>query len=74
MVNVIGIIVLISSITLIVSVAAQEGADQSSVLSGQSPDSLFGSNRAVGREHTLKRVTLIAAVVFMISNIILISL
>lgn len=72
--NLFGIIVLISAITLIISVAMQEGADQSSVLTGQGPGSLFGANRAVGREYTLKRITMISAIVFMLSNIVLITL
>ena len=52
----------------------QEGSDQSSVLMGVAPEALWGRNKSVSREATLKRITVIAAVLFFVSTLLLAAL
>lgn len=70
--NVFSILILVSSLTLIVSVLLQEGNDEGiGALGGNSPDSQWGKSRGTSKEVLLQRVTIAAAVVFMISALIL---
>ncbi len=66
------ILILVSSLTLILSVLLQEGNDEGiGSLGGNSPDSLWGKSRGTSKEALLQRVTIAAAVVFMISALVL---
>lgn len=66
------ILVLASSLSLIISVVLQEGSDGGiGALSGGASDSLFSKSRGKTREDMLKRVTVISAVIFMISTLVL---
>ncbi len=68
------IISLISSISLIVSVALQEGAEQGmGTITGEAAP-LWGQSRGTSREDVLKRVTIVSAVVFIVSHLILAAL
>lgn len=69
--NILYVIVFLSSIALIVLMMVQEGSDQSSVLMGVAPETLWGRNKSVSREATLKRLTVMSAVVFFISTLVL---
>lgn len=68
------VIVFISSLALIGLMMIQEGSDQSSVLMGVAPEALWGRNKSVSREATLKRITVIAAVLFFVSTLLLAAL
>ena len=62
------ITILISSISLIISVMLQEGNDEGlGTIGGNSPDSLWGKNRGTSKEAMLKRITVVSAVIFIIS-------
>lgn len=65
------VLIVISSISLIVSVLMQEGKEGLGALGGNSPDSLWGSNAGTSRETMLQRVTIISAIIFMISALAL---
>lgn len=66
------VLILLSSLTLIMSVLLQEGNDEGlGSLGGNSPDSLWGKNRGTSKEAMLQKVTVVAAVVFMISALVL---
>ncbi|WP_313756989.1 preprotein translocase subunit SecG [Tissierella sp.] len=66
------VLVLVSSLALIVSVIMQEGSEAGlGALSGGSADSLWGKSRGQSREDMLKRITVVSAVVFMISTLVL---
>lgn len=64
-------LVLISSIALITLMMVQEGSDQSSVIMGVAPEALWGKDRGVSRDATLKRMTIIAAAVFFVNAFLL---
>jgi len=50
----------------------QEGSEAGlGALSGGSADSLWGKSRGQSREDMLKRITVISAIVFMISTLVL---
>lgn len=64
--------ILASSLTLIMSVLLQEGnAEGLGSLGGNSPDSQWGKNRGTSKQALLQRLTIVAAVVFMISALVL---
>lgn len=66
------ILVLLSSLALIISVVLQEGNDEGiSALSGGASGSLFGKSRGTTRADMLKRITVVSAVIFMISTLVL---
>jgi preprotein translocase subunit SecG len=66
------VLVLISSLSLIVSVVMQEGSEQGlGTIGGGASDSLFGKARGTSREDMLKRITVISAVIFIISTLVL---
>ncbi|HZK00710.1 MAG TPA: preprotein translocase subunit SecG [Tissierellaceae bacterium] len=66
------VLILLSSLTLIISVLLQEGNDEGiGSLGGNSPDSLWGKSRGTSKETLLQRVTIVAAVIFMVSALIL---
>lgn len=66
------ILVLLSSLALIISVVLQEGNDEGiSALSGGASGSLFGKTRGTTRSDMLKRITVVSAVIFMISTLVL---
>lgn len=66
------VLILASSLTLIMSVLLQEGNSEGlGSLGGNSPDSLWGKNRGTSKQALLLRVTIAAAVVFMISALVL---
>ncbi|MDR7855733.1 preprotein translocase subunit SecG [Tissierella sp.] len=66
------VLILASSLSLIVSVVLQEGNDGGlGTVGGNSSDSLWGKSRGSSRQDMLKRVTVISAVIFLISALIL---
>lgn len=66
------ILILVSSIALIISVMLQEGSEEGlGAIGGGASESLFGGNRGTTREDMLKRVTVISAVIFIISALVL---
>lgn len=65
------VLVLISSLSLIISVVMQEGSEQGLGTIGGASDSLFGKSRGTSREDMLKRITVISAVIFIISTLVL---
>lgn len=65
------ILVLASSLALIISVVLQESSEQGlGTLAGGS-GALFGKTRGTSREDMLRRITVISAVIFMISTLVL---
>lgn len=66
------ILVLLSSVSLIGSVMMQESAEQGGMgaLTGAGA-SLWGKSRGKSKEDVLKRITIISAVIFMISTLAL---
>ncbi len=66
----VSILALASSIALILVVAMQEGAKEGyGTLTAAQP--LWGANKGTSREDVLRRITVIAAIVFMVSHIAL---
>lgn len=64
------VIALASSLGLIISVAVQEGSDGQGALTGTS-DSTWGQSRGTSKQEMLKKVTVVSAVVFIISHLML---
>lgn len=72
MTSIFSILILVSSISLIVSVLFQEGSSEGlGTISGNSPDSLWGKNRGTSKQDLLKRITIVSAIIFIISAIAL---
>lgn len=67
------VVLLISAVVLIISVLMQEGSDAGigAIGGGGGPSALWGKNRGASKEVILQRVTIVAAVLFMISAIAL---
>lgn len=66
------ILILVSSLSLIVSVLFQEGSDEGlGAMSGNSPDSLWGKNRGTSKQAMLQKITIVSAIIFIISAIAL---
>ncbi|MBC8589492.1 preprotein translocase subunit SecG [Paratissierella segnis] len=62
------VLILISSISLIISVLLQEGSEEGlGTIGGNAPESLWGKNRGTSKQAMLQRVTIIAAIIFLIS-------
>lgn len=70
--TVFSVFTLVSALGLIVSVLLQEGDDGGmGAISGNSPESLWSSNRGSSKDAILQRATIISAVVFVISTLVL---
>lgn len=66
------VLLLIASISVIVSVLLQESSSEGiGTIGGNSPQSPWGSSRGANRSTILKRITVVAAVVFMVSAVVL---
>jgi preprotein translocase subunit SecG len=66
------ILILVSSISLIVSVLFQEGSEEGlGTIGGNAPDSLWGKNRGTSKQAMLRRITVVSAIIFIISAIAL---
>ncbi|WFA10199.1 preprotein translocase subunit SecG [Tissierella sp. Yu-01] len=66
------ILILVSSVALIVSVLLQEGnAEGLGTIGGNSPESMWGKNRGTSKEAMLQKVTVVSAIIFIISAVAL---
>lgn len=66
------ILILVSSVSLIVSVLLQEGnADGLGTIGGNSPESMWGKNRGTSKQAMLQKVTVVSAIIFIISAVAL---
>lgn len=67
------VLILAASVTLIISVVMQEGSSggMGAIGGGDSANALFGKSRGSSREEVLKRITVISAVIFIISALVL---
>ena len=65
------VIALASSLGLIISVALQESSESSGVLGGGGSEASWGQSRGSSKEEILKKVTVVSAVVFIVSHLIL---
>ncbi|TJX14274.1 preprotein translocase subunit SecG [Tissierella creatinini] len=63
------VLILVSSISLIVSVLFQEGSEGLGAIGGNAPDSLWGRNRGTSKQSMLRRITVVSAIIFIISAI-----
>ena len=65
------VLILVASIALIVSVVMQEGSTGGMGAISGGANASFGNMRGSSREDVLKRITVIAAVIFIISALVL---
>lgn len=66
------VLILVSSISLIISVLLQEANQEGlGTIGGNAPESLWGKNRGTSREALLQRVTIVSAIIFIISALVL---
>ncbi|MDX9917261.1 MAG: preprotein translocase subunit SecG [Gudongella sp.] len=66
------VLMLISSITLIVSIVLQDSKSEGlGAMGGGSAEALFGKNIGTSKEAILRKITIVSAVVFIISAIAL---
>lgn len=66
------ITILVSSLSLIASILMQEGSSEGlGSIGGNAPDSMWGKNRGTSKAAMLKKVTVVSAVIFIISAIAL---
>lgn len=66
------VLILASSVSLIVSVVMQEGSSEGlGAVGGNASNSLWGKSRGSSREDVLRRITVISAVIFIISALVL---
>ena len=67
------VVLLASALGLIISVLLQEGSDEGmgAITGGGGPSALWGKNKGTSKEAILQRITVISAVLFMISTIML---
>lgn len=66
------VLILASSISLIISVVMQEGSSEGmGAISGNAPTSLWGKARGASREQLLRKITVVSAVIFIISALVL---
>lgn len=67
------VVLLASALGVIISVLLQEGSEGGigAIGGGGGPSALWGKNKGTSKEAILQRITIIAAVVFMISTIVL---
>lgn len=68
------VLALLSSLTLIASVAIQDGAEQNMGAISGSAAPLWGQAKGQSKDDVLKRLTIIAAVVFIISHLALVAM
>lgn len=70
--TVFSVFLLVSALGVIISVLLQEG-EQGGIgaMAGNAPESLWGKNRGSSKDAILQRATIISAVVFVISTLIL---
>lgn len=68
MITLLSIIILLSSVTVIVAVSMQEGQERGNSTFVPS-EPIWGINQGRGKEFTLKRITVVATVIFMISTL-----
>ncbi len=71
MINILYVLVLLSSIAIIVLMMVQEGSDESSALMGVAPEALWGRNRSGSRDAILKRMTIVAGAIFFVTAFLL---
>lgn len=69
----VSVVLLVSALGLIISVLLQEGSEEGlgAISGGGGPSTLWGKNKGTSKEAILQRITIISAVLFMISTIIL---
>lgn len=66
------VLILVSSISLIISVLLQEGSEEGlGTIGGNTPESLWGKNRGTSKTVMLQRVTIVSAILFIISALAL---
>lgn len=67
------VLILASSLSLIVSVVLQEGSEAGlgAIGGGNASDSLWGKAKGTSRGAMLKRITVVSAVIFIISALVL---
>lgn len=66
------ILILVSSLSLIIAVLLQEGSEEGlGAISGNSTESLWGKNRGTSKEAMLSRITVVSAIIFIISALVL---
>ena len=70
--TVVSIFLLVSALGLIISVLLQEGDEGGlGAVAGNSPESLWGKNKSSSKDAVLQRSTIISAVVFIVSTLVL---
>ncbi len=66
------VLILASSLSLIISVVLQEGSEAGmGAIAGNASDSLWGKSKGTSRGAMLKRITVVSAVIFIISALVL---
>lgn len=60
------IIIIISALAIIISVVLQEGKERGDA-TFIPPEPIWGQNKGLGREFTLKRITIVSMAVFVVS-------
>ena len=66
------VLILASSVSLIVSVAMQDGRSEGmGAIGGNASNAAFGGARGSSREEVLKKITVVSAVIFIISALVL---
>ena len=66
------VLILASSLSIIVTVAMQDGSSQGmGAMGGQSANAAFGSARGSSKQDILRKITVVSAVVFIISALVL---
>lgn len=64
------VIIIISAIAVTVAVTVQEGKDRADS-TFLSPEPIWGKNKGIGKDFTLKRITIISMLVFAASTLAL---
>lgn len=66
------VLILASSLSLIISVVLQEGSEAGlGAIGGNASDSLWGKAKGTSRGAMLRRITVVSAVIFIISALVL---
>ncbi|NLM05296.1 MAG: preprotein translocase subunit SecG [Tissierellia bacterium] len=68
MTTLMSIIILLSSLSIIISVAMQDGQERGNATFIPS-EPIWGPNQGRGKEFTLKRITVVSTVIFMVSTL-----
>ena len=72
MTSLFSVLILASSLAIIVAVAMQDGSsDGMGAMGGNASNLAFGSARGSSREDILKKITVVSAVIFIISALVL---